>query len=316
MALSGTYASALGELRDTVKWIAVSFTGAGAIIFSGLAVTNIANLTERGHWIAPVALATVPLVASAVVIWVALQVMTATPPPTHELFPRYWEELTGEHPALLSPPMSLGQELPTALAVYGSLAKFDDRLVAALKAVRTSETRLDNTSERQADYTTALATVDALQSTVQDTIDCATYVKTRKKYRTAVYQIAAAGAVAVVGLLASGITSGNLVRSQQIQNANRATTAAPAPVSFRVPTNVSVRFGSRIPIIAGGPNRCPLWNGISALAVGGTYLHPLLLFSGYSDADARAHGVAHAPQGCDDPWLWSTKPGQTVLVPG
>jgi hypothetical protein len=315
MALSGAYASALGNLRDTVKWITAAFTGAGAIIFSGLAVTNIAQLTERGHWILPVALAAVPLLAAACVIVAALQVITVTPPPPHDLFPGYWQALTGDAQSPPQPQVSLGQELPTAVAVYGSLQNFDARLVVALDTVRRSERLLDGTAERQVDHEAALALVDGLQPTVQDALDCAAYVTARQKYKTAVWQILAAAAVAVAGLLASGIVSGYLVRTQQVEKATVAKAAPPVPVSFRVPTAVSVLFTSGLPTHSGGPHACPLWNGISALAVGGTFVHPLLLFSGYSAADARSNGVTKSSRQCHKPWLWSTKPGQVLLVP-
>ncbi len=315
MALSGAYASALGNLRDTVKWIVAAFTGAGAIIFSGLAVTNISQLTESGNWVFPVVLAAVPLFAAVWVIVAALRVITVTPPPVRGLFPRYWQLVKGDAEDLPEQRASLGEELPTAVAVYGSLENFDVRLVQALGTVRRTEKMLDGTVDRQVDHEAALALVDGLLPTVQDALDCTTYVLTKQKYKTATWQILAAIAVAAAGLVASGIVSGNLVRMQQVEKATAAKAAPPVPVSFRVPTAVSVVFTSRPPANAGGPHACRLWSGIQALAVGGTFVRPLLLFPGYRAADARSHGVMQSPPHCDEPWLWSTEPDQVLLVP-
>ena len=315
MAASGAYASALGNLRDTVKWIIAAFTSAAAIIFSGLAVTNISKLAESGQWLLPVVLAAVPLLATVGVVLAALQVINVTPPSVGNLFPSYWESLGAPAAKSAQRPAALADELPNAIAVYGTAKEFDDRLVNALAHTRRMKNLLDGSSERQAAYEAALALLDGLQSTVKDALDCAAYVRARQRYRTAMWQILGAVTVAVAGLVASGVVSGNLIRTQQADNASSAKTASPAPASFRGPTSVSVWFPSKPPATAGGPHTCPLWNGIPAMAVGGTFSRPLLLFPGYTTADARRNGIVRPPGQCNVPWLWSTKSGQVLVVP-
>jgi hypothetical protein len=177
MAATGAYASALGNLRDTVKWIVAAFTSAGAIIFSGLAVTNISALATSGQWPLPVALAAVPMIAAVVVIVAALQVINVTFRPVREYFPQYWRALTG----ITGPPAdptALGDELPNAVAVYGTVAEFDDRVAEAFTKARRAEDRLNenDTDARRADHSAALDLLDNLQTTVKDTLDCAAYV--------------------------------------------------------------------------------------------------------------------------------------------
>jgi hypothetical protein len=86
-------------------------------------------------------------------------------------------------------------------------------------------------------------------------------------------------------------------------------------VSFTQPTPVQVWLTLRQPVKAGGRHDCPLWNGMSAIAVGGTPGEPVLLFPGYTNAAARSHGISSPPAGCTAPWLWTTNAGEVLVVP-
>jgi hypothetical protein len=341
MAASGAYASALTDLRDTVKWIMAAFTGAGAIIFSGLTITNISKLAENGQWIFPVVLAGVPLIAAIAAIAAALRVINAMPPSVGSLFSGYAEALTtaelrkitDQQPAVTSQQpekptsagrkrksgdkrsLALARELPNAIGVYGTKTEFDARLVEALKRVKRTRDLNDGDLGRQAAYEAALTTLDGLQATVKDALDCATYIEARTRFRFFAWCVVIAGLVSFGALIASGIVTGDSLSSQQAASAKAAKAAPPVSVSFTQPTPVQVWLTVSQPAKAGGSHDCPLWNGMPAIAVGGTPGEPVLLFPGYTNAAARKHGISSPPAGCTDPWLWTTNVGEVLVVP-
>jgi hypothetical protein len=315
LAALGAYASALGDLRDTVKWIMAAFTGSSAIVFSGLAVTNISSLAQKGQWILPVALAAIPLVAAVGAIVMALRVINAKSPSVGSIFPDYWSALGGTVGSTTSNSAELEAELPNAIGVYGTTSAFDLRLVDAVGQVKRARDLLDGSVARQDGYDQALATVDGLQPTVKDALDCAAYVTAKRQFRVFSGSVLVATCIALAGLIASGVVTGHLQHSQQEAASEAAKVAPPVPVVFHTPTPVQVWLTSRPPAAAGGSYACPLWNGMTALAVGGTVSRPVLLFPGYSISAARRHGIRSAPLKCADPWLWSTRAGEVLVEP-
>jgi hypothetical protein len=284
---TGGYSAALGDLRDTVKWIMGAFAGGGAIVFSGLTITNISTLAQSGQWLLPVGLALIPLAAAAGAIVVALTVINVTSPSPGSLFPKYWQEV-------------------------GTVDLFDDRLATAHAEVKRARGRSsDESPARLAGYESALAALDGLQPTMRDALDCVAYTRARRRFHSFTRWVTALAVVALGGLLASGVITGSSLRSQEAA----AKAAPPTPVAFTTPTQVQVWPTSRLPAASGGPGACPLWGGMPALAVGGTPDQPVVLFPGYTIAAARSHGIRSASMRCATPWLWSAKSGEVLVVP-
>jgi hypothetical protein len=316
MAASGAYASALGDLRDTAKWIMAAFTGGGAIVFSGLTITNIATLAQNGQWLVPVLLALIPLAAAAFAAVMSMRVINVTAPPVGSIFPRYWEKIGGTTQRPLTSTAELTRELPNAIGIYGSAEDFDGRLVKAYNELADTRERNDGSELRQAAYDKAQSVIDGFQSTVKDALDCAAYTEARRAFHAFTWWVMVAAGVALGGLIASGVVTGDLQHDKQTASSQAAAVAAPAPVSFGSPTQVQVWLTSRPPPASGGPASCPLWDGMPAEAIGGTPDRPVLLFPGYSTSAARDHGIGSASSRCADPWQWTTKPGEVLVVPG
>ena len=318
MAESGAYASALGNLRDTVKWIIAAFTGGSAIIFSGLTVTSISALAQSRQWLLPVGLAAVPVVAAVGAIAAALRVINVTPPAPGALFTEYGKAINTTGQEAIGDNDPIVRELPSALGAYGTREEFDRRLRGAFDTVKTTQeayTRNADNPNRRTEYENALTRFDALQPTTQNALNCAAWVRARGRYRMANWEILAAAVVAVAGMAASGIITGYQIRGQHDSAARAVNAASPKAVPFTEPTSVHVWFTGPPPAAARGPHGCPVWNGISALAVGGTESRPLLLFPGYTASEARRHGMDLPTAQCAAPWLWPTRPGQVLAVP-
>jgi hypothetical protein len=319
MAAAGGYASALGNLRDSVKWIIGAFATGSAIMFSGLTVNSISTLADSGQWQLPVGLAAVPVVAAIAAVIAALRVISVTPQSPGTLFPKYWAEVGGTAPRAVNkywantsgtgprPTVDLGRladELPNVLGAYRTREAFDERLVDALDEKKTAFDRLNGTSERQADFDGTAARLDDLQSTLKDALDCEAYLEGRRRYRVTGWIILAALLVAVGSAVASGIVTGDKERS-----------APPQAASFSAPVPVAVWFSGRPPQAADGPRGCPVWSGMPAYVVGGTESRPLVLFPGYAASDARSHGIQASVAQCARPWLWPAGTGQVLVVP-
>jgi hypothetical protein len=307
MAASGAYASALSDLRDIVKWIMAAFTGVGAIVFSGLTITNISTLAQAGQWLIPVALAAIPLLAAVWGTVEALRVINATPAPIGSLYPEYWGSLGGDAVSSVSDTPELTAELPNAIGAYGTRTTFDDTLKKAHAQVKQARELLagGNSLPSQERYAKAVAHLDDLQATVKETLDCVAYVRARRQFRTFTWHTLIAAVVALAGLVASGVVTGDML----------AASAQATPVAFTSPTQVQVWLSGTQPAVAGGPHGCRLWDGMPALAVGGTVSRPVLLFPGYSSSVARSHGITSAAPQCADPWLWSTASGEVLVEP-
>jgi hypothetical protein len=309
---TGGYSAALGDLRDTVKWIMGAFAGGGAIVFSGLTITNISTLAQSGQWLLPVGLALIPLAAAAGAIVVALTVINVTSPSPGSLFPKYWQEVGGPEEPKAELSIALQAELPNAIGAYGTVDLFDDRLATAHAEVKRARGRSsDESPARLAGYESALAALDGLQPTMRDALDCVAYTRARRRFHSFTRWVTALAVVALGGLLASGVITGSSLRSQEAA----AKAAPPTPVAFTTPTQVQVWPTSRLPAASGGPGACPLWGGMPALAVGGTPDQPVVLFPGYTIAAARSHGIRSASMRCATPWLWSAKSGEVLVVP-
>lgn len=80
MPASTTLTARSAALRETAKWIAAGFTGARAILFSGLVYTNIQSQAAAPYWGVLLALSVLPVVAGAWALREAAQIATLDPP--------------------------------------------------------------------------------------------------------------------------------------------------------------------------------------------------------------------------------------------
>jgi hypothetical protein len=206
--------------------------------------------------------------------------------------------------------------LPTSVVVYGSMAGFDDRLVAARKAINNAQTSLDGSRERRQELEDAWRKLDDLQDGVREILDCARYIRTEARYRKALPHFLAALVLVLLGVVSSGIVTGAAAR-ERTQKLQAASTQRPKAVSFDQATLVRVYFSHKTtPIGADGPNHCRLWDGIYARAVGGDFDRPLLLFAGYAPDDPlRTQLSKREVMRCSTPWTWAGQSGDVILVP-
>lgn len=304
-------------MRDNAKWIVAAFTGSGTILFSALSVANLSKVAEGQAWILPVALAAIPLLAAGWAVWRANLVLSAPTPALAELFPGFYALRSG---MVGSPPSTsliarINELLPTAVAVYGSLAAFDDRLVTAHKAVEEARSSMDRSRERRQGLEEAWTQLDQLQEGVQEILDCGRYVWTQERYQRALPHFLAAAVLALLGIIASGVVTGTEARDR-VQDSQAAGRQRPRAIGFDGATPVQVYFQKKAMMKdADGPNDCRLWDGIYAWAVGGDYDRPLLLFAGYaSDDPARGQLGKREIARCSTPWTWATTSGGGVIL--
>jgi hypothetical protein len=316
----GGFVSQAAALRDSVRWIVATFTGAGAILFSALSVANVTKLAESGAWVLPVALAAIPLAAAVLAVVKANSVLNAPMPAASDLFPQFYSRGTGmtpsQSPDRQSLVESIQRSLPTGIAVYGTLAAFDDRLVRAHKAVERAQSLLDKSPERRQDLENAWSRLDELQDSVREILDCAKYVQTRDRYQKALPAILVAAVLAVLGTISSGIVSG-IAAQDRARRVAAANAQKPKSVVFDRVTPVRVYFSGRsVRESAGGPKKCPLWNGVYAWAIGGDFDRPSILFAGYDANDPSRRRLRKAEIGrCSSPRTWAGESGDVTLVP-
>ena len=80
MSDRGGFVSQAATLRDSMKWLVATFTGAGAILFSALSIVNVTKVAEGGAWLLPVGLAAIPLLAAVWAVGKANSVLNAPMP--------------------------------------------------------------------------------------------------------------------------------------------------------------------------------------------------------------------------------------------
>src|SRR5436309_2523797 len=117
MTDSGNYAARATAIRETAKWLAAVFTGAGALLFSGLSFAKLNQASSVADWVIPVLLAAVPVAAAMVAVRGAAAVITHDAPDTQSLLPGLRE---GVAPAPADLRDKIEALLPATIATYGS----------------------------------------------------------------------------------------------------------------------------------------------------------------------------------------------------
>jgi hypothetical protein len=298
---SGNYAARATALRDTAKWIAAIFAGAGAVLFSGLSFANVAQAASTEDWLIPVILATVPVLAAAWAVREASAVITAEPPETRALIGALGkpEDLDA------SARQEVERLLPATVVTYGSLADFDERLQAAHTRVDGARQRYaaQRIAERLEELETTYRDLDTLQDGVRDVVLAADYAGVKARYKTARWRLLGAAVVAVTTAAASGVLTARAQKDQMQAESERAAGKAlgvdsPTPVLVFLKTHRGSRKLS---------SPCPFSDGGHALAIGGTYDRPLLLVDGRQAK--RASGL------CSRIWTWAPRQGEVVALP-
>jgi hypothetical protein len=300
---SGNYVARSAALRDTAKWIAAVFAGTGAVLFSGLSFTNIEQLASSARWILPVLLAAVPVLAAAWAVRSAASVIGQDPPDPGQLLPKLEgkSDLTAAGSQLRA---RIAELLPATVAIFGSIEKFEDRLVQVRdRAAQAQKVFADQpTTENREAVQTETEELALLQEGVLDLVLCADFILVKDRYNRARWSFLGAALVGVVAAVASGVLAAQDARTP----AGHATAAIVSALPIDNPMAVQVYIRANTPKIP-----CPLSDGQSAIAIGGTLTRPLLLFT----AAPKPRATSTTPERCLVPWTWAPAANQVVVVP-
>ncbi|MFG2980639.1 hypothetical protein ACGFYQ_05185 [Streptomyces sp. NPDC048258] len=292
MADSGNYAARATALRETVKWVAAVFVGAGAILFSGLSFTNIEKTAASEKWLMPVLLAVIPVLAAAFAVQAAAQVISRGSPDAGWLLPR----LVGRE-SLSEPAASLREKVealaPATVVTFGDIGTFEARLADMQDRVRVAravyETRKSPENRRELDA--AYENLANLQEGVRDLLLCADFVQVDQSYRSARWKLLVAALIGILAAAGSGVASARLTPTEKIQ---------PAAVTHPLDVRVYFEHGlSNVP--------CRVEQGQRATAIGGSLTRPLLLMPA-APANSQASAACHRP------WRWEPLDA-VVIVP-
>ncbi|MFE5555333.1 hypothetical protein [Streptomyces sp. NPDC056544] len=295
MTDSGNYAARATALRETVKWVAAIFVGAGVILFSGLSFTNIEKNATSDNWFVPVLLAVIPVLAAAFAVRAGAQVISRGSPDVGWLLPGL---VDGK--ALSEPAESLRKEVeklaPATVVTYGDIKTFEALLADRQERVRVARTVYEGqtSSDNRRELDAAYERLAKLQEGVKDLLLCADFIQVDKSCKSARRKIFLAALVAILAAAGSGVAAAQLAPTpiEKVQ-------AAPVtrPLDVRV---YSERGLSSAP--------CPVKEGQRATAIGGTLTRPLLLMSAIP-------GNSQAPAECHRPWRWAPLDDTVVIVP-
>jgi hypothetical protein len=300
MTDSGNYAARATAIRETAKWIAAVFAGTGAVLFSGLSFTNIEKIANTDAWILPVFLATVPILAAAVAVRTAAGVISQDPPNTAQLLPELARTVgvTASDSPLRT---KIKELLPATVATFGSIEQFEERLIAAhVRVAQRQQTFADQpTPENRKALDAEYEKLGTLQEGVRDLVLCADFIQVKECYGRARWILLVTAILGVAAAAASGVLAAQAGQA-------KAAASAPAALAITDPTSVRVYVNASRP---GTP--CPMKDGQSATAIGGTFTRPLLLFLAIPATEA----TAGTPEKCLLPWTWAPPPDQVVVVP-
>lgn len=289
---SGNYAARATALRETAKWMAAIFAGAGAVLFSGLSFTNIEKAAAADNWILPVILAVIPVLAAAVAVGSAARVIGTGTPDAGAML----DDSRDLPEAIRSLRSAVEKLRPATVATYGGVEGFLQR-VADVRA-QVDEAEAVYSTQRTADYRKArdaeYERMAGLQDGVRDLLLCADFVQVEKRYRRARWTMLAAACAAVAGAAASGVVTARVAAAPADQVSSAAITS---------PLDVHVYLR---PDYAQGP--CPVDDGQRATAIGGTLAQPLLLLP-------AVPAGRDAPDTCRIPWTWAPPSAAVVVVP-
>ncbi|WP_306212896.1 hypothetical protein [Actinoplanes sp. RD1] len=306
MSDPGTHAARSTALRETAKWIAVAFTGAGAVLFSGLSFTNTSSTAVREGWKLPLLLAALPLLAAAWALRSAARVVTVQGPSVERLLPFFAKSLVAGSPEPLPEKdrRDLERLLPDIATTYGGgVVRFDERLVAAHQQLAAAEEKYSSamSEARRADRDSAATEYERLKAGIPQVVQAAELLAVQQAYRRSRWHLAGAGLVAVAAVAGSGVLAAKAQPAGKQDGVVAATVQQPAAVK------VFLAAGAQQRLV--GPGRCPVRTGSDAVALGGTYTRPLLLIQPAADAAASLAGP------CRVPWIWETAAGDVTIVP-
>ncbi|WP_394428030.1 hypothetical protein [Streptomyces sp. SGAir0957] len=295
MTDSGNYAARAAALRETAKWVAAIFAGAGVILFSGLSFTNIEKVAASDYWPVPVLLAAIPVCAATVAVHAAAQMISGGLPDVRALLPRLMESGSpGIRDDLLRDKVE--KYTPATVATYGSIEAFENHVVEARKRIREAQKAFE--AQRTPDNR---RTVDAeqrnladLQEGVRDLILCAEFIQAEEQYARIRKRLLVATVTGVVAAALSGVTAARMTPAPEAE-------ATAAAITGPLHVRVYPRGGHERP-------SCPVRNGQEATAIGGTLAQPLLVLP--ATAPAR-----EAPSQCHRPWRWEPASDAVVIVP-
>jgi hypothetical protein len=212
---SGNYAARATAIRETAKWIAAVFAGAGAILFSGLSFTNVSKAALTDDWLLPLILGAVPVVAAGWAVREAAAVLTSDPPNPGEL--------VGAG-ATAPERGELVELLPSTVATYGSLNAFEQRLELAREDVSRARELFDDRRQdpdRLRALSDAYQVLDGLQEGVRDVVLAADFVRVRRRYAKARWHFLGAAVVAIVAAGAAGVLAGQAERDSESSSAEK-----------------------------------------------------------------------------------------------
>jgi hypothetical protein len=296
MTDSGNFAARAGAIRETAKWIAAVFVGAGAVLFSGLSFANVAQATSSGQWFFPVMLATLPVLAAAWAVRETAAVITSEAPPIPSLLPSMGETKSAADESLRHEVQRLS---PPAVAVHGSMDEFETYL--SLCRERTVKLRglynEQRTDDRRQEMEAAYRDLSDLQEAVRDIVICADYLTVKAKYSRARKVLLFAAGIAIFATAASGVLVG-------AYNGGAEGIGDVGAATIRDPKWVTVYRLNE----TNGSTPCPVMTGDKALALGGDYLKPILLLFHVST------GSPPDPH-CSGAWAWRPEAGEVAVVP-
>jgi hypothetical protein len=81
------------------------------------------------------------------------------------------------------------------------------------------------------------------------------------------------------------------------------------------PLSVKVYLPGTADYAVVGPDHCPIWDGRSAIATGGSFAEPLLTFDGALPDLVKHPLEADVRDRCSKPWVWDAKGARLVVLP-
>lgn len=282
------------DIRDSVKWIGTTAIGIATAIAGTTVVARIGASPQDNLPIA-IALTIAALVSIVGAASICAWAVTAPDPKLHKLLPAL-----GTADLVPEPKSRSSRQLASELDQIGPVATFKysdlSEVSAQLKELQASRANaLFNSlkpGEASAGWRSKLAEFDrALETTYGELSEIASdvrLVRTERRARVAIPLVSALSLIAIVAMVPFILVS----------------KAAPEAASIVKPVEVEYRF-LIAPAVANSPDGCtPTWSG-TALAVGGTWAQPLLLFEATPSTSLCSSSVR---------WQWSSSSNAQIVI--
>jgi hypothetical protein len=212
------YQGRSAALRETAKWLAAVFVGAGAILFSGLSFANLSALGDSDSFVLIVACASAPLIAAGIAVAGAARVISVSPPSVHEILPRSVQpRVQGAgilavdaqaHTRSSEWQKNIESMRPPTVQLYQTIENFESELITAqlrLQEFRDAYAESGADINRRLDVERAEKDLGALQEGVLELIACAEFLRVKDSFDCAKIVILICAVVAVIGVGAAGI---------------------------------------------------------------------------------------------------------------